>query len=263
MAETYVNPVANPTQVTQNTTKFGDTSKYNFNIEPFLKPFDYSGQKAEAKGMVADYGNFINSQEKLGAMRDRISGQLDLPRQRETVTRYGEVADDLTSQLQGMGQQVAGTSRNSLMTQGQRQGVVQAKSQPLLQNLQQVGRLGERAGARLAQSEQELGNRMQQEIAQQQKELLPWEKDFSFLEQSQAREFAGYTFANQLELNRLISNQQAGLKWTDSEAERANRLALAEWSYKTALDGIRESGNQARMTKKAPSDLASMWSAMG
>ncbi|RLI98261.1 MAG: hypothetical protein DRP08_08275 [Candidatus Aenigmatarchaeota archaeon] len=102
----------------------------------------------------------------------------------------------------------------------------------------------------------------QQAIRGEERSLLPFEKEFTLLQQHQARQFSGYTFENQLELDRLLANQRTGAQLTDSERNRINQLAIAEKGYQNALDRIRLQGEQDRETYGYKNDLSNQYSSL-
>lgn len=230
-----------------------------FDITREIPAFDIGAQKAEGQEFLGGLTSFLGQQETLPAASDRLAKQLGIPQLRETTARLGEAGEDITSALFGLPEQVAGTTRDSLVTEAQRQGLIQSKAQPLQSNLAQISRAGERAGARLSTAESELGRRLGLEQQERQLQLLPFELGFSLLEQTQAREFSGYTFKEQAELDRLISNQNAGITLSEGERNRLSDLAIAEAGFRNALEQVRVSGEQARLTKKAPQDLGSLF----
>jgi len=226
-------------------------------------PFDLEKQKKEGQELLGRYTGAITGLETVPALASRYEGQLGIPNLREQYFGLGEVGEGLRTGILNMPRQVADTSRESLLTQGQKTGLVQAQQRPMIENLNEVGRLQAMTGERLSGAETNLNKLMGYEMAQQERSLLPFEKEFSMLEQYQAREYSGYTFLNQMELNRLLSNASMGEKWTTEEANRANALALAEWSYKQALDSVRETGSQNRQTFKYSFDLDPLGLSLG
>ena len=78
---------------------------------------------------------------------------------------------------------------------------------------------------------------------------MPWEWGYNMQTIMQAREFTGWTQAHQMELQRLMANQQAGYNWTNAEATRAHQLSMLEKEYALQLDNYQ---------KKNEIDL-SMW----
>jgi len=108
---------------------------------------------------------------------------------------------------------------------------------------QALGESVEAISQRLSESEKNMNTSMQMEIAQQKKDLMPWEQAFSMQSIMQAREFTGWTQANQFELQRLMANQQAGYNWTNAESTRAHQLQMQENDYKNQV-GLMEKQNE-------------------
>lgn len=237
------------------------TPDNNFEISPFAQPFDFAGQRAgfgTSPDILGRLRSTISGFEQLPESASRIGQELMLPAQRENVLRLGELTSGLQNQLRALPGQVAGRSRESLVTAPQQQRIIQSEGQPIAENLAQLAGVQELAGARLGQSEQQLGQRLGLLGAQQERQLLPFEFEFTAEENLQSRELTGFTAANSLELDRLIGNQAAGLTWTNAERDRAQELALKEKEFENQLAQIRESGSQQRETKKAPVDLATL-----
>ncbi len=224
----------NPSQVSQSTKEFGEDTG-QFMIEPFAQPFPFEQQRAENQQLVSGFEQAIAGQETLPAMRSRYEGQFFIPEQREMFQQGREALSDAMAQIRGMPEQIAGTSRESLMTEGQRQNLLGAKLEPLQRIATQLGENVSRIGAMLTENEKNLNDAMMLEVAQQKKELTPWTWRFDLDKILQSREFSSFTFSNELELNRLIGNRNAGLTWTNAESQRAHELSLQEQSYDLAL----------------------------
>lgn len=235
-----------------------------FEIKYDIPSFNLAGQKSESADWIKNLTNFIGSQESLPAMFDRLSGQLGIPQLQEQTQRLGEATGDITSQLFALPENVAGRTRESIVTAPQQARMISAEAEPMQKNLAQLSTLADKFGSRLSTAQTNLGTMMGLYQAQQEKELLPWEKGYDLLTQQQAREFSGYTFENEQELNKLIANQNAGLTWNNAERQRASDLAIAELNYKSALEQITKKGEQDRQTQNAPrsQSLADMWATM-
>jgi len=227
----YGQNYTNPTNVNSTQTNFSEAP---FSVDKFMQPFNFEGQISEENKYLSGLTNFLQSQEKTPDMYNRLSGQLNLPNQREAMLGMGEMGEQLYSQIYGMPQNVALTSRESTMTAPQRQRVIESRQAPLQEQYSEIGRQKELAGARLTSAEQELGKRMEMGLAEQQRMMSPWDKQSEFLTDRWSREMTGYTFANEMELNRLIQNSENGLNWTVEQKKRANELADMEMRYKIA-----------------------------
>jgi hypothetical protein len=207
-----------------------------FDIPDFYTPFNYGTQKAENANWLSGYTGAIGSQEKIPAITSRLEDQYLVPTLRENTMRYSEAAENAASRLAAVPETVAGTTRESMVTESQKGRMVNAQSAPIQKEVQTYGTLAEQSGRRLSAAQQMAQQGTQLELAQQQKELSPWERSYDMNNVMQAREFSGWTTENQTELTRLIQNQQAGFNWTNAEANRAQELAIQERNYKNQLD---------------------------
>jgi hypothetical protein len=214
-----------------------------FEIASFMKPFDYAGQRKESQAYLSDYANAIRGQEALPAMYERLSGQYNIPQQKELVQGLGQQMTGLNQRLYELPGVVSGTTRNSLVTQGQRANLIESKSAPMRADLAALGSVYGPAASALASSQQDVSTQMGLGQAQQAKELLPFEQGFTIMETQQAREFSGYSLTNQMELDRLIANANNGLAWTNAEKDRAMQLAEQEQNYKLELQKLGGGGN--------------------
>ena len=209
-----------------------------FNIQPFAQGFDLEAQKKEGQDFLSQFGAAIPQ------IRGQVETQLGLPGLRETQRGLGEAITGVTGQIRGIPQQVGETTRQSLVTEGQRGRLVQQQQQPLREDL-----------VRLAESQAAISpqlSALEERASQQvQEQLLPFQAGFTLLQQQQAREESNYQFSEQLELNRLIANGDFGI--------RTQELAMKEAQFRNNLEQIRLTGEQARETKKAPTDLGSLF----
>jgi len=220
-----------------------------FDINSFVKPFDYATQRAETADLLGRYGTAATQNREKYARAEGL-GTIN-----QSILGNQQAMQNLNNLINNMNTTVGQTTGNSMVTQGQRANLVAANIAPLKENLTTLTGQGELLNTAKTAAEANVAAKTAQS-------LLPFEKEFTTLQTQQAREFTGYTTANQLELDRLLANQQAGLTWTNAEAERANELALAEKQYKAALEQIKEQGDQARQTKKALPDLATLYSSI-
>lgn len=232
--------------------QFGDLAK-DYRIPGFIDKFDISGQQARVgtqDDILGRYRDTIAGFDDPNILRDRFSKQIGLPEQKEQSLRLGEIIGDLTSQYKGADKQVAGTTRESLVTEGQRQGLVQNVQKPLLQGMQDVQGIQSSLNERIASGQELLAQRLGLEFADQDRQLLPFEQEFSAEDRISAAELSGWTTAQNNELNRLVANLNAGVQLNEGEKGRLNALAIAEKGYENALAQIRETGSQNRETDK-------------
>lgn len=229
----------NPTSVTGINPQFGTSSQ--FNIPSFVKPFDFQQQKEEMQGYLDRYSKAIPG------IRANVESGLGIPQMREAFLGATQGAQNYQDLINSLPKTIAETSANSLLNEGQRQRLLGEKLVPLQKGLSTVQGTMSTLGTALGQA-QTSAEKMVTE------RLDPYAKDFDQLTRRLAQEFTGWTTANQMELNRLIQNAQSGLTWTNSEAQRANELALQEMKYKETMDRIRLEGqNQIALKRTSPS----------
>lgn len=217
-----------------------------FSVTRETPAFDLTGQKQDITDYLSRYGQAIPRMTK------QVEAGLNIPQLRQGFLQGVQAAGNLQRSISGMPETVAGTTRDSMVTEAQRAAMV-GKGQA------QLGRALEATQAATQTAQAGLNIAEQSAQKQIERNLLPFEKEADFMTQIQAREYSGYTFQNQQELDRLLANQKAGLQWTTDEANRANELAKAEWAYKQAIDAAKTAGEQARLTKQTLPDLATLW----
>lgn len=217
----------------------------NLEIQPFAQPFDFPGQKRAGQEFVSGFA------EAIPRLRGQVETQFGLPQMREQFLGLGETIGDISAQFRGVPGVVSGTTRESLVTAPQRERLIAQQQKPLREDLTKLFEAQGRLAPALGQAEQLAGEQFQSL-------LLPFQAGFSLLEQQQAREFSGYTTNNQLELNRLIGNLNAGVQLSVAEQNRLSQLAIAEAGFKNNLEQIRERGVQTRETAEFETNLANL-----
>lgn len=206
-----------------------------FDINKFSTPFDYNTQKQENENLISGYQGAISGQETMPQLYSRYENQYNIPQLREAFTTGRESYQDMVNQVNSMSENVESSSRESLMTSGQKANLVAAKQAPLQKNAASLGQTLSQISTVLSENEKNLNTAMQYEIAQQKKELLPWEWKYNMQTIMQARQFTGWTTENQMELNRLIANQNAGITLSEGEKDRMAALARVEKQYELEL----------------------------
>lgn len=219
-----------------------------FDINSFVKPFDFAKQQLEQQNFLTNMGTELPRQQKA------IEESLNLPALRQQFTQGAQAQANMQQALNMLPQTVAGTTRDSLVNESQRQSMINAQSAPLTRGVEAL--TAAQAGTQAAIEQGQKAGSERMAIA-----MLPFEKGYDLMTQNQAREFTGYTTANQLELDRLIKNQAAGLTWSTDEANRANALAIQEMKYKETMDSITKQGENAIALKAAKPDLATLYKA--
>ena len=206
-----------------------------------ITPFNFQQQRGENIGFIDDFTNFIQGQETLPAIQQRYENRYGIPDLQENYLRQKETQDMLGNQIRGLESNVGARTSGSMITQAQADRMVSKEAKGLIEQFNQLGQITESTGNRLAMAESNLNNAAKLEMAQMQKETTPWLMKYDLMNIMQAREFSGWGTVQQLELNRLMANQN----WTSGEADRANALAMQANQFAHNLDYLEKSNEFA------------------
>ena len=239
---TQPTPQTNPSDVTQNNPDFGASQ---FNVDPFMQPYPFEQEAAESGQFRQRYGDWLSGLETPEATRERFENRYGYQPLKEQYQQSSEMLGNLGSAISAKPEEVLGRSRETIMTSGQVSNISNKEVADLMKVYSSVGQINEQQGQRLSLIEQNMNDASQLELAQQQKMMTPWLQEYNDINIMQAKKYTGWTFANTLELNRLIGNRDAGISWTNAEANRANALAMQENNFNNQLDMLEKSNEYA------------------
>lgn len=178
-------------------------------------------QYGEEQDYLSRYRKALGGQESLPDMYKRLGIELGIPNLQQSSntlnTTLANIPATYSSATRGFDVNANQLSRTIGQKTAELQPVVTSTNNALTSAVENAGR------------------GMQYGIAQQQKELLPFQTEASMLSDRWAREQTGFTTDHQAELSALISKMQSGVQLSEGEANRANALAVAEKQYETQL----------------------------
>lgn len=233
---------------------------FDVNFKPTASPVN---QQADIfANLNKGYSEAIGNQATVPSIMGKYDQMYGVPQLQQQIQQGTEQYDALGNTLRNMPNEIAQRSQESILTQGQKDRQVQAESAPILQQQGVLGQNLSRQQANLGEARSNVSRMVSAEQVQQEKELSPWLKQYDNETVMSAMRQSGWTFENQSELSRLLANQQAGITLSEGEKNRAQQLAIAEKGFEAQLNQIRETGNQARLTKKALPDLGTLYSSM-
>lgn len=197
-----------------------------------------------------DYINKLNVgedaafKELLMAMRARKSpldvySELEtasgLPQLRGAATSLAKEISGLEDTLETVEPDVAARSRESLMTEAQRRGVVAQRREPYEERLTKtatgLGRLKELIGI----TEGGIGTKAELFMRGQEQEIEPMKLQYTALVDRNARNISGFTDDKQTKLTILMDKLQRERQLSDMEWQEANRLKSEESQYLKTL----------------------------
>lgn len=237
---------------------YADSQDFAFTPTPSPIP----AQRAAYDTYNTDYTNFINGQETPTAIADRYSNKYNVPYLQDQQQQNNLILGALGNQITALPASIGSASGNSMLTTGQKARLVQSAAAPLTQDFTSVSQNANSVNAALGTAETNVNQSIGFEQADQMKKLAPWLQKYDAMTIMNAAENAGWNATNSWELDRLSKNQAAGITLSEGEQNRLEDLASKEAAFQSALDNIAATGDQARQTKKAPTDLATLWSSM-
>jgi hypothetical protein len=206
---------------------------------------------ADVGGSALDYANTLNAKDtaafdayKMAAggfqkpleLYNQLEEQAGLPKLKQTATSLQGQIDSIEDTLRRVEGNVGATTRNSLVTEAQRQGIVGERQKPLLENLgvmtTGLGRVQQsidRAGA-------DIGNKVGLYLQGREQELEPFKMQIQMVADQSARLMTGFTADRQTQLDLLMDKLQRQRQLEDREWDLANQLAQEERSYSQAKD---------------------------
>jgi len=185
-------------------------------------------QVSDAFGKYADY---VKGLEQPLDIYNRLEGEAGIPTLRKTATSLSGQVNDLEDTIRRVEGNVSDTSRNSLLTEGQRQNLVTETKRPLTEDLgwlsQSLGRVlqGIQLGTQDINNKTGLAMRGQDRISD------VYKQGVDQISQQAAREMTGFTADRQDRLNILLTKLQSQQSLATTEWQEANDLAKEQRGY--------------------------------
>ena len=180
-----------------------------------------TGQRSEEQSFMDRYSAAIAGQPTVSALYGKIGQELGLPQLQRTATGLNETVANIpaTYKAATRGFDVNANQQSRII------GTKQAALSPLAQQ----------ATTQAQTAEGQAKDMLSMQLAQQEKELMPYEREYGILQDRLARESTGYSEDNEAELNTLITKLQSGVTLTEGERNRAQELAVLEKTYQNQL----------------------------
>lgn len=219
------------------------TSPFDINFSPTASPVD--AERKTYNDLNSGFTNFLGSQATVPQLTTKYNDQFGIPQLQSNIAKGQEQYDALGNQLAGLPKDVAQRSQESILTQGQKNRVVQAEQAPILQQQNMLGQNINQMGNRLSTAQTNAGNMISAEQAQQTKMTQPWLQAYSNENVLSSMAMTGWTQSNSQELERLLANQKAGITLSEGEKDRANQLAMKEKEFENNLK-VQSAKNQSQ-----------------
>lgn len=202
---------------------------------------------------VQDYisGQFASEDPWLEALFTRMGDRQDpldiyseleaeagLPELRASAnTLTGEI-NNLEDTLRLVEGDVTARTRESMLTEAQRRGLVTEKRRPIIDQLKELGTGLGRVMAGIGRAESNIGTKTQLAMQGQQMELEPLQLMYSTMVDRNARLLTGFTEDRQTQLDMLWDKLERTRYLSDREWDLANKIAAEERSYQHEIRKI-------------------------
>ena len=214
----------------------GGTSGPDLSGVPSTQEF-IEGQFASEDVPLQELIGTMKGQEKPLDIFERLEGEAGLPALRESAKSLTGAIERIEDTLFGLEGQVTATTKESLVTEGQRKGMLQEMSKPFLKALTRISTALGRVAGRITQAEASIATKVQLAMRGQEMELRPMELWYSVLTDRNARLLTGFTSDKATQLEALWEKWSRTNQLSDMEWENANLLAANSLSYSQSLKG--------------------------
>ena len=211
----------------------GNTSGINYQPPSSL---DFAKQaQAPIDESFKQYAMGVRAQAKPIDIFTQMEEQAGLPQQRKVAATLREGIGNLEDTIKGVKAQVEGTSRESLLTESQRQQLVTAKQQPLLERLSEISTSLGRAQEGITAASQDIAQRTSLVMQGQDRETQLYAKQLDMETDKAARLQTAFDKDSENELQMYLTQLQRGWQLEDKDVERAFTLMLDEQDYNQVL----------------------------
>lgn len=197
-------------------------------------------------GSATDFAKGLNSTEdaafKEYLMAARAQGKpLDiynaletaagLPQMRTTASSLRSAVGDIEDTIKRIEPNVSATTRDSLVTEGQRRNMVSSQKLPFLERLGEVGTSLGRVEQGISAAESGIGTKVGLALQGNQQELEPYKVQMSMLADRNARSMTGFTADREVRLNALQDKLNRDRQLDDREWLEASDLSKLQLQF--------------------------------
>lgn len=215
----------------------GGTEGIDMSQVPSVQQY-VQGQFAAEDPVLRDLIMQMRSQEKPLDIYGRLETEAGLPELRGVSTSLSKEIAAIEDYLDQIEPDVSARTRESLVTEAQRRGMVAAGREPFLQKLGKVGTALGRISGRISEAERGIGIKTELGLRGQEMELEPFKLRYQVMVDRNSRLLSGFTADRQTLLDSLYDKLQRQRYLSDREWEQANALAAEERQYMKSLQTV-------------------------
>lgn len=188
-------------------------------------------QKAEQEGLFGQYEQQLSSQEKLPALYTRLQSEAGIPQLNEQRQTFNTQIAGVKNLLDRLDEDVTSRTAGTMTTEAQRRRILGAEGETLNNQLGRLGSGLQPIADLLGSANEQVGNLLNLNVQQQEKELSPVTMRINALGDRFAREITGFNDSRQQELNTILDKLQRERALNDREWQQAAELAKQEAAF--------------------------------
>ena len=224
----------------------------NLKAEDFGSVLDFQmGQETNIDKAFQDYLGKTQAQIKPLEVFEQLEQKAGLPEMKKVAgTLRGQVYG-LEDSLRRVEPDVAARSRNSLVTEAQRRGMVTAGQKPLMENLGTLSTSLGRVESGIQSAGSDIAQRTGLVLQGQQQELDPYKMNIQLMGDRAARLTTGFTADREMRYNLLMDKLQRNRQLSDIERREAFELQVEKnkFDQQKEMFNIEASKPSARATQ--------------
>jgi hypothetical protein len=177
------------------------------------------------------YKMAANSYAKPLDIYNQLTEAAGVPQLMKTSSTLQGQINDLEDSIRRAEGNVNATTQNSLVTEGQRAGMIEARRKPLQENLSYLGTGLGRVQNAITQAKSDIGNQVGLYLTGREQDLDVYKTQMNMVADQTARQMTGFTSDRQTQLDILLDKLQRQRQLDDREWEQASELANLEKQY--------------------------------
>lgn len=189
---------------------------------------------------LKSYVMAMRAQAKPLDVYSQLETEAGLPQMKQTAATLRENIGNLEDTIRRVEPNISATTRNSLITEGQRAGMVEARQKPLLQNLGTLTTGLGRIEQGITAASQGIDTKTGLFIKGQEQELQPYQVELTAMQDRAARMVSGFTADNQNNLQILMAKWNRQNELNDREVDQAFELMKLEKGYNNEISKMKE-----------------------
>lgn len=184
---------------------------------------------------TAKYIEAMKARAKPMDLYNELETAQGLPQQRKAAQSLREQVYGLEDAIKRVEPTVAGTTRESMVTQAQRERMIAQQKEPMLENLGTISTNLGRIESSIASGEQVLAQKLALVMQGQEQDLEPFKVALQTQQDAAARLQTGFGEDKQTFLNVTLAKIKRGEELTDKERDEAFQLLTIEKNYQNQV----------------------------